>query len=229
MSFESIEDLLKVKFKDQELLKTSLTHRSYLNEHKNFLLPHNERMEFLGDAVLELVVTDYLYKHYPNPEGELTNYRSALVNHRILSEIAKRLGIEDHLLMSKGESRDTGRARQVILANAMESVIGAIYLDQGYDVASEFIYREILSELPDIVAKGAYIDSKSQLQEIVQERENVTPVYRVMGESGPDHEKVFEVGAFVNDKLIGKGIGRSKQDAEISAALESLKVMGIVD
>src|SRR3990167_7392243 len=178
---------LGLEIRDHDLFQQVFVHRSYLNEHRSFPLGHNERLEFLGDAVLELVVTDHLYRTYPNPEGELTNYRSALVNHRTLSQIADRLKINDFMLLSKGEAKDTGRARQIILANAIEAVIGAIYLDQGYDVAKEFIDREILVELPAIIAEGAHLDPKSQFQELVQEKEGVTPVYRVVSESGPDH------------------------------------------
>ena len=203
---------------------SALTHRSYLNENRSFHLPNNERLEFLGDAVLELVSTEYLYLNYPHPEGELTNFRSALVNYRMLSEIASRLGIEKFLQMSKGESKDVGRARQVILANAIEAVIGAIYLDQGYDVAKEFILREVIVELPGIINKGAYLDPKSKLQEIVQERFGITPVYTVQSESGPDHDKVFVVGVNLNDRQIGIGTGPSKQEAEVSAAENALKV-----
>ncbi|OGE86351.1 MAG: ribonuclease III [Candidatus Doudnabacteria bacterium RIFCSPHIGHO2_02_FULL_46_11] len=226
-NLDEFEKTLKIKFKDSALLQTSLVHRSYLNEHRDFPLAQNERLEFLGDAVLELVVTDYLYSHYPNPEGELTNFRSALVNHRILSQIAQRLGMGDYILLSRGEAKDTGRARQVILANAIEALIGAIYLDQGYTVAKEFIDREILTELPKILAEGAYLDPKSQLQEYIQEKEGVTPIYQVLSESGPDHAKLFEVGVFINDKMIGQGNGHSKQDAEVSAAQEALKHLAI--
>src|SRR3989338_695602 len=226
-NLDEFEKTLKIKFKDSALLQTSLVHRSYLNEHRDFPLAQNERLEFLGDAVLELVVTDYLYSHYPNPEGELTNFRSALVNHRILSQIAQRLGMGDYILLSRGEAKDTGRARQVILANAIEALIGAIYLDQGYTVAKEFIDREILTELPKILAEGAYLDPKSQLQEYIQEKEGVTPIYQVLSESGQDHAKLFEVGVFINDKMIGQGNGHSKQDAEVSAAQEALKHLAI--
>ena len=223
-----MEEKLGVSFKNKELLETSLVHRSYLNEHKNFSLPQNERLEFLGDAVLELVVTEYLYRNYPNPEGELTNFRSALVNHRILSKIADRLNLGDYILLSRGEAKDTGRARQIILANAIEAVIGAMYLDQGFEVCHKFIDREVLVELPNIMAAGSYIDPKSQLQELIQEREGVTPNYRVLAESGPDHAKVFEIGVFVNSKLIGKGNGHSKQEAEIAAAADALKQLAII-
>lgn len=222
MDTKSIEEKLGVKFKNQDLLISSLTHRSYLNENRAFPLSHNERLEFLGDAVLELISTEYLYLNYNHPEGELTNFRSALVNYRMLSEIAARLDLEKHLLLSKGESKDIGRARQVILANAMEAVIGALYLDQGYDVAKEFILREIIVELPKIINDGAYLDPKSKLQEIVQEKVGVTPVYRVLSESGPDHDKVFVVAVFLNDKKVGQGTGPSKQESEVAAAENAL-------
>jgi ribonuclease III len=224
MEIKELQDILKVKFKDPDLLVSALTHRSYLNENRSFHLPHNERLEFLGDAVLELVSTEFLYANYPHPEGELTNFRSALVNYKMLSEIARRLKIENFLQMSRGEARDTGRARQVILANAIEAVIGAIYLDQGYEAAKEFVIREIMVELPTIINKGAYLDPKSKLQEIVQERQGVTPSYAVMSESGPDHDKTFIVGVFLGERQVGEGSGPSKQEAEISAAENALRV-----
>ncbi len=223
MDTKGIEEKLGVTFKSEDILISALTHRSYLNENRSFPLPHNERLEFLGDAVLELVSTEYLYINYNHPEGELTNFRSALVNYRMLSEIASRLDLERHLLLSKGESKDIGRARQVILANAMEAVIGAIYLDQGYNGAKEFILREIIVELPRIINNGAYLDPKSKLQEIVQDKVGITPAYRVMSESGPDHDKVFVVAVFLNDKQIGQGTGPSKQESEVSAAENALE------
>jgi len=223
MDIKEIEKRLGVVFKDTELLVSSLTHRSYLNENRDFHLPNNERLEFLGDAVLELISTEYLYLNYPHPEGELTNFRSALVNYRMLSEIAKRLGLEDYLLLSKGEAKDTGRARQVIMANAIEAVIGAIYLDQGYDVTKEFILREIMVELPTIIHDGAYLDPKSKLQEVVQEKFGITPSYNVVSESGPDHDKVFVISVYLGEKKVGTGEGPSKQEAEVSAAQNALK------
>lgn len=201
---------------------SAFTHRSYLNEHRGFELPHNERLEFLGDAVLELVATEHLYKNYDHPEGELTNFRSALVNYKILSEIARRIGLEKHLLMSRGEAKDTGRARQVILANTIEALIGALYLDLGYEACRTFITKEILTELPQIITGGTYMDPKSKLQEIVQEKYGVTPTYGVISESGPDHDKVFVVACFMGDKELGRGEGPSKQEGEISAAENSL-------
>jgi ribonuclease-3 len=209
--------------KNLDLFISALTHRSYLNENRSFHLPHNERLEFLGDAVLELVATEYLYTHYQLPEGELTNYRSALVNYKMLSEIAGRLKFEDYLLMSKGEAKDTGRARQVILANAIEAIIGALYLDHGYETCKEFIARDIMVELPKIIDQGAYVDPKSKLQELVQEKRGITPTYGVISETGPDHDKTFVVAALIHTTELGRGEGPSKQEAEIAAAANALK------
>jgi ribonuclease III len=219
---QDMERVTGHKVGDLNLYVSAFTHRSYLNENRSFPLPHNERLEFLGDAVLELVATEHLYKNYPHSEGELTNFRSALVNYKKLSEIAKRLGLEDFLLMSKGEARDTGRARQVILANVIESLIGALYIDAGYEPCAAFIEKEILIELPAIIQEGTYLDPKSQLQELVQEKKGITPTYGVISESGPDHDKVFVVAAFINTTEIGRGSGPSKQEAEISAAQNAL-------
>ncbi len=220
---EALERMLGFKPLDQDLYVSAFTHRSYLNENRGFHLPHNERLEFLGDAVLELSATEYLYRNYDHSEGELTNFRSALVNYKKLSEIAKNLGLEQFLLMSRGEAKDTGRARQVILANAIESLIGAIYLDQGYERADEFIRRSILVELTEIISVGSYVDPKSRLQELVQEKRGVTPTYGVVSESGPDHDKTFIVAAFINTTELGRGTGPSKQEAEISAAQNALE------
>jgi ribonuclease-3 len=222
METKDLQRNLKVEFKNPDLLVSALTHRSYLNENRDFHLSHNERLEFLGDAVLELIATRYLYDNYPHPEGELTNFRSALVNYRMLSEIARRLGIEKFLQMSRGEAKDVGRARQVILANAIEAIIGAIYLDLGYPAAEEFILREIMVELPSIINQGSYLDPKSKLQEIVQEKRGVTPSYGVITESGPDHDKVFLVGVYLGKEKVGEGKGPSKQEAEVSAAENAL-------
>ena len=208
--------------KDLSLYVSAFTHRSYLNEHRSFELPHNERLEFLGDAVLELVSTEHLYKNYDHPEGELTNFRSALVNYKILSDIARRMGLEKYLLMSRGEAKDTGRARQVILANTIEALIGALYLDLGYEPSKTFIEKEILIELPQIITGGTYVDPKSKLQETVQEKWGVTPTYGVISESGPDHDKVFVVACYMGDKELGRGEGPSKQEGEIAAAENSL-------
>lgn len=220
---EELEEVLETKINNPDLYLSAFTHRSYLNEHRSFHLPHNERMEFLGDAVLELCATEYLYKNYPHPEGELTNFRSSLVNYKILSGIAGRLGFEKYLLMSRGEAKDTGRARQVILANCIEAVIGAMYLDAGYQACGNFIAREILVELPKIIEGETYLDPKSRLQELVQEKISVTPTYGVVSESGPDHNKTFVVAAYVGEKEVGQGQGPSKQEAELAAAENALK------
>lgn len=222
MDFSTLENKIKIKFKQPDFLQSAMTHRSYLNENRSYHLPHNERLEFLGDAVLELVTTEYLYRNFQNPEGELTNLRSALVNYRILAEIAKELGMEEHILLSKGEAKDTGRARQVILANALESLIGAIYLDQGFDMSKIFVENFILVKLPEIMKGQLYLDPKSRLQEIVQEKLAITPTYKVLSERGPDHSKIFVVGVYIDDRLVGEGTGPSKQDAEVEAAKNSL-------
>jgi ribonuclease III len=224
MDLSELEKKIKIKFKDKSLLQVAMTHRSYLNENRNWKLPQNERLEFLGDAVLELITTEYLYNHYSQPEGELTNFRSALVNYKILSDIASDLDLGNYILLSKGESKDTGRARQVILANTMESLIGAIYLDAGFKTTEKFIKEYILVRLEGIIEAGKIMDPKSKLQELVQEKVGATPHYKVLKEWGPDHNKNFEVGVFINDKKVAKGIGSSKQEGEIAAAENGLKV-----
>lgn len=223
---ENLEKKIGVKFKNIDFLKSAITHRSYLNENRGYKLEHNERLEFLGDAVLELVVTEYLYKNYPNPEGELTNWRAALVNGEMLAKISKKLDVEKYLLMSKGEAKDTGKARQYLLANAFESITGAIYLDQkeeGYKKCKEFILKNVISQLDEIIEKKLYMDPKSHFQEKSQEMRGITPSYRVLEESGPDHNKNFVVGVYLEDELVAKGKGRSKQDAQRNAAEEGLK------
>lgn len=222
--WSNLESILGVTFKNQDLLKQSLVHRSYLNENPSFHLPHNERLEFLGDAVLELAVTEYLYQNYPNPEGELTNWRAALVNARMLAEIAEGLSLEEFLFLSRGEAKDAGsKARQIILANAIEAVIGAIYLDQGMETVGAFIKREVLSKLPHIIEYGLYVDAKSRFQELVQDKFQITPNYRVLEERGPDHSKHFRVGAYIRDTVIAEGNGSSKQEAQMAAAAAALK------
>jgi len=222
--FSKLEKIIKVKFKNDELLKQAFVHRSYLNENPNFELPHNERLEFLGDAVLELIVTDYLYNNYPNPEGELTNWRASLVNSMMLSEIAKKIDLENYLYLSKGESKDkNSKARGYILANAFEALIGAIYLDQGYEAAKDFIHKFLLPELPHILSEHLYIDPKSKFQEIAQEKMGITPTYKVISETGPDHSKEFVIGVYLEDELIASGKGTSKQEAQVMAASEGLK------
>ncbi len=223
---ESLQQKLGVTFRDIKLLQQAVVHRSYLNEHPDFHLGHNERLEFLGDAVLELVVTEYLYEHYPNPEGELTNWRAALVNAITLSEVARGLEVEDYLYLSRGESKDQGKARQFILANACESIIGAIYLDQGFEACREYIGRVLLTRLPEILEKKLYVDPKSRFQEASQEHVGVTPGYRVLDEKGPDHAKWFRVGVYLGDELIATGEGSSKQEAQVSAAEKGIEVKG---
>ncbi|HVC35858.1 MAG TPA: ribonuclease III [Candidatus Dormibacteraeota bacterium] len=215
-------DKLGVTFKDIDLLVTAFTHRSYLNEHKKTVRQHNERLEFLGDAVLELVVTEYLYTSFDQPEGVLTNWRSSLVRTESIGAAASRYQFEPLLRLSRGEKRGTERARAQILANAFEAVIGALYLDQGYQVARNFITEGILSTLDQILSTGSWIDPKSSLQEMVQSQEGATPLYRVISEEGPDHDKMFTVGVFVNAKLRGKGVGPSKQAGQQKAATEAM-------
>lgn len=218
---------LNVAFKDQDLLTQAFVHRSYLNENPSFPLGHNERLEFLGDAVLELVVTEALYHRYENPEGELTNWRSSLVNAKMLGGIAGDLGFSDYLMLSRGETRDANpKARHTILANAFESFVGALYLDQGYAAAKAFIERAVLPHLPIILKEHLYRDPKSSFQEAAQERVGVTPAYRVLSEIGPDHAKVFTVGVFLEDERVATGEGSSKQEAQVAAAEAALKAKG---
>jgi ribonuclease-3 len=214
---KELADRIGVNFSNIELLKTALTHRSYLNENKE-VSEHNERLEFLGDAVLELVVTEYLYKNFPNPEGELTNWRSALVKTETISDVSRDLGVDDYLMMSRGESKSSGRSRQLILANAFEAIIGATYLDQGFDAARDFISKNLLIKLDYIIKERLYIDPKSEFQELAQDKDGITPRYVVMSEEGPDHNKTFTIGVYVGEKLWGQGIGTSKQAAQQEAA-----------
>lgn len=216
-----------LSFKNLNLLIEALTHRSYLNEHREYTGRHNERLEFLGDAVLELATTDFLYKKFPaNPEGDLTSYRAALVNTVSLAESAQALGINGYLLLSKGESKDTGRARDVILADAFEAIIGALYLDSGYATAEAFIAKHLFPKLDDVIAKRSYQDAKSRFQEIAQEKRGTTPSYATLSEVGPDHAKVFTVGVFIGKEEIARGNGQSKQEAEQSAAQAALDKSG---
>lgn len=218
-----LEHHLGVEFTDKNLLRQALVHRSYLNENPSFELDHNERLEFLGDAVLELVVTDHLFRHYQLPEGELTNLRAAVVRGEMLAKIAEEAGLDTYMLLSRGESKDTGKARHYILANAVEAVIGAIYLDAGYEAAKDFIEKRIVTKLDEVVAKGSHIDNKSKFQELAQERFRVTPIYRVLDESGLDHAKQFVIGVFLGNKQFGQGSGSSKQEAQQEAAKEALQ------
>jgi ribonuclease III len=225
--FSGLEEKLGVKFKNIDFIIQALVHRSYLNEHPDFRLGHNERLEFLGDAVLELVVTEHLYSNYPNPEGDMTNWRAALVNANTLSAICKDMGAEEYLFLSRGESKDTGtKARQYILANAFESIIGAIYLDGGYEAAKKFITERVLVKLPYILEHKLYLDPKSRFQEASQDVVGVTPTYRVMDEKGPDHNKWFKIGVYLNEELIATGEGSSKQEAQVQAAENGIKAKG---
>lgn len=227
VDLERLQSLLGVQFTNTAYLLTAITHRSYLNEHREATWDHNERTEFLGDAVLELVVTDYLFNKYPEkPEGELTAVRAALVNTVSLAGASEELGINDFLLMSKGESKDVGRARQYILANAFEACIGAIYLDQGYDAAQAFIAARLFAKTDEIVRKRLWQDAKSRFQELAQEHVSVTPTYETIAQDGPDHDRVFTVGVYLRQELVAEGQGRSKQEAEQQAAERAIAAKG---
>lgn len=218
MDFKEHATKLGLTFGDLGLFEEALTHRSYLNEHKT-AAAHNERLEFLGDAVLELSATEFLFKKFPNkPEGDLTAYRAALVNTNSLAETGDLLGLNDMLLLSKGEKRDMGRARQIILANAFEAVLGALYLDQGYDAVDAFLHQHLFTKMDAILEKRAYQDAKSRFQEIAQERHGITPSYKTISEEGPDHDRDFTVGVYLGEKEIARGVGKSKQEAEQAAA-----------
>jgi ribonuclease-3 len=223
--FSPLEKKLKIKFKNKNLLTQAFVHRSYINENPKFRLSHNERLEFLGDAVLELVVTEYLFKKYPQKsEGELTNWRAALVNAKMLSEISQNLGFNDFLLLSRGETKEKGKARQYILANTFEAFVGSLYLDRGYSVCQKFIKREVIKELPRIIEDRLFKDAKSLFQEKAQEIAGVTPTYKVLREWGPDHAKHFVIGVFLRNELIAEGEGSAKQEAEEAAAKAALEI-----
>ncbi|MFA5942447.1 MAG: ribonuclease III [Candidatus Paceibacterota bacterium] len=225
--FSAFAQQLGVSFNNLDLLVEALTHRSYLNEHRDYAGAHNERLEFLGDAVLELAATDFLFKKFPaKPEGDLTAYRAALVNTVSLALSAQALGINDYLLLSKGEAKDTGRARDVILADAFEAVLGAIYLDSGYAAAEAFIAKNLYSKIDEVIAKRSYQDAKSRFQETAQEKKGITPRYETLSEEGPDHAKLFTVGVFLDTSEIARGEGQSKQEAEQAAAQAGLNKMG---
>ncbi len=222
--FEKLEKKLGLNFKNKDLLTQAFTHRSYLNENPDFNLEHNERLEFLGDAVIELIVTEHLYKEHPKKaEGDLTNWRAALVNAKMLSSVAEELGFNDYLLLSRGEAKELGKARAYILANTFEAFVGAVYLDSGYEPADKFITKYLLKNLPGIIKDGSYKDAKSHFQEQAQEKVGVTPVYKVIKESGPDHQKKFIIGVFLGGDEIARGDGSSKQEAEESAAKNALE------
>ncbi len=221
------QDKLGAKFNDQELLVTAFTHRSYVNEHRKTVHTHNERLEFLGDAVLEMVVTEYLYNSFSDPEGTLTNWRSSLVRTESIAAAASRCEFEPLLRLSRGEKRGTERARVQILANAYEAVVGALYLDQGYNAAKKFIHESLIVTFKSILESGVWLDPKSHLQETVQSKDGLTPVYKVLNEEGPDHDKVFTVGVFVGKQLKGEGQGPSKQAGQVAAAEAALKLYKI--
>ncbi len=223
--FKKLESALKVSFKNKDLLVQAFVHRSFLNENPEFPVYHNERLEFLGDAILEHIVTEYLYLKYPEKtEGELTSWRAALVNSKILAEVAKKAGFNPYLLLSQGEIKEEGKARQYILANTFESYVGSLYLDQGLDECTVFIMEYLMKELPRIIKQKLFKDAKSKFQEESQDKVGVTPIYSVMEQWGPDHEKTSEVGVFLQKELIAKGEGSSKQEAEEKAAEKALKV-----
>ncbi len=223
--FSKIEERIGFKFKDINFLRQAVVHRSYLNEHPDFDLPHNERLEFLGDAVLEIIVTEYLYNNFPDtPEGDLTNWRASLVNSKMLALIASEINLEKHLYLSRGESKDKNtKARNYILANAVEALIGAIYLDQGIKPAKKFVLENMVSKLDHILENQLHLDPKSRFQEKAQEAVKITPVYKLISESGPDHDKIFKVGLYLGEDLIAEGEGSSKQEAQIDAAANGLK------
>jgi ribonuclease III len=230
INFSDFEKKTKIVFKNKALLKQAFIHRSFINENPSAGLSHNERLEFLGDAVLELIVTDFLYKKYPgHTEGELTALRSALVNAIIISEVATEIGMNDFLLLSRGETKDIGKARQYILANTFEAYVGAVYLDQGYDVANKFITKFLLPHIEEIVAKKLWRDAKSLVQEKAQEFVGVTPSYKVLHETGPDHDKHFTIGILFGKELIAEGKGKSKQEGEQKAAESALKAKNWLD
>lgn len=217
-----LEAALNIQFNDKNLLQQVFVHRSYLNEHKGFEVGHNERLEFLGDAVLELVVTDHLYKTFPNPEGELTSWRSALVKGETLAEVAVGLSFSDYLLLSYGEAKSGGKNKNVLLANALEAFVGAVYLDLGYDVASQFIHAHVISRLDSILENKLFIDPKSRLQEYTQDVFSQTPTYLVTSEEGPDHAKCFTVEVRAGERILGSGVGLSKQAAQVAAAQNAM-------
>jgi ribonuclease-3 len=224
---EELAKALGIEIKNPAFFQEALTHRSYLNENRGYQHPHNERLEFLGDAVLELVVTEFLFTKFPQkPEGELTNLRAALVNGEMLGNIGKTIGLDSFLLMSRGEAKDTGRARNYLVANAMEAVIGALYKDQGYDAASDFIAKNVVTQLELVIEQGLHTDAKSHFQETAQEHTGVTPSYRILSESGPDHDRSFTAGVYIEDELIAEGSGASKQEAQREAAKNALEVKG---
>lgn len=225
-NLKDLEKKIGFYFKNKDFLRQALTHRSYLNENHDFPFGHNERLEFLGDAVLEIIITEYLFINFPNnPEGDLTNWRASLVNSKMLYQVADNLNIEEYILLSKGEAKDkNSKARQYILANAIEALIGAIYLDQGIEPAKVFVLENIGVNLKDIIENKSYLDPKSKFQESSQEKTGITPVYKVLKEEGPDHDKKFTVGLFLENEMVSLGVGGSKQEAQVDAATKGLEI-----
>lgn len=222
--FAPLEEKIGIQFANKKILQEAFTHRSYLNENPEWVGNHNERLEFLGDAVIEIIVTEHLFLNFPDKaEGELTSFRAALVNANMLSEIAQELGLNDYLLLSRGEARDLGRARQYILANTFEALVGAIYLDRGYETAKEFIRKNVLTKVEDVISKKLFSDPKSLFQERAQETVGITPTYEVIKEWGPDHNKHFIVGVYLGKELVAEGEGPSKQEAQLHAAESGLR------
>ena len=221
--YKKLEEKIGLHFEDWHLLRMAFVHRSYLNEHKDSELSHNERLEFLGDAILELVVTEYLYTHYPNSEGDLTNWRAALVKREMLAKVSRDLKLGQYLFLSHGEEKSGGREKDYLLANTFEALIGVIYLELGYEKARDFIVKFLLVHLEDILETGSHIDAKTKFQEIVQEKVGVTPNYELIHEEGPDHNKIFSMVAYINERMVGKGSGGSKQIAEQKAAEDALE------
>lgn len=225
--FATLEETLGISFNDKSMLVQAFVHRSYLNENRDFPLAHNERLEFLGDAVLELAVTEFLFEKYLNPEGELTNWRAALVNAKMCARVATEIDLDPYLFLSHGESKDAGtKAREYILANAIEALIGAIYLDQGWEMAKQFILRWIVSKLGEVLDEGLWMDPKSRFQEAAQEMLGITPSYRVLQEEGPDHDKIFMVGVYLDKEKVAVGTGGSKQEGQVNAAEKALQKKG---
>ncbi len=223
-NLEALESSIGVMFKNKGLLRESMTHRSYLNENPNWEFSHNERLEYLGDAVLELAVTEELYQKFPEAqEGQLTLLRAALVNYQFLAKISEEINLQKYLFLSRGEAKDSSRAKEVILANAIESLLGAIYLDQGYEVAAKFVKKYVTPSADEVFKGGAYKDAKSLLQEIVQDKKKITPVYKLLEQTGPDHRKTFRMGVYVGEDKVAEGSGLSKQEAELDAAKNALE------
>lgn len=224
-NFAALEEKIGIDFTQKNHIVQALVHRSYLNENREFGLAHNERLEFLGDAVLELVITEYLFERFMNPEGELTNWRAALVNSKMCATVAREIDLEPYLFLSRGEMQDTStKARDYILANALEAVIGAIYIDKGWDMAKQFVTRWVITKLPEVLELGLWMDPKSRFQEASQEIIGLTPTYKVLKEEGPDHAKEFTVGVYLGKEQVAEGIGSSKQEAQIDAAEKGLRV-----